>query len=150
MDRARATRLLVGLLAFAFVVSVVHYVDNYVNYEDYPQGGVGPVPQPSATLVAVGWFVFTASGAVGLWLWLRGRVTAASVFLTGYSVSGLIGFGHYAVPGATSMVWWRQAHVVTDIACGVAVFAFALWAARHARRLTPTTRPARAPHAAGG
>ena len=86
MDRARATRLLVGLLAFAFAVSVVHYVDNYVNYEDYPQGGVVPVPQPSATLVAAGWFVFTASGAVGLLLWLRGRVTAASVFLTGYSV----------------------------------------------------------------
>jgi hypothetical protein len=28
------------------------------------------------------------------------------------------------------MVWWRQAHVVTDICCGIAVFAFALWAAR--------------------
>ena len=150
MDRARATRLLVGLLAVAFVVSVVHYVDNYVNYEDYPEGGVGPVPQPSATLVALGWFVFTASGAVGLWLWLRGRVTPASVFLTGYSVSGLIGFGHYAVPGATSMVWWRQAHVVTDIACGVAVFAFAVWAARNARRLTPATTPAPAPRAARG
>jgi hypothetical protein len=135
VDRARATRLLIALLAFAFVVSVVHYVDNYVNYDDYPQGGVGPVPAPSATLVGLSWFVFTASGAIGLWLWLRGRVTAASVFLTGYSVSGLVGFAHYAVPGATSMVWWRQGHVVTDICCGIAVFAFALWAARHARAL---------------
>ena len=137
MDRARATRLLVALLGFAFVVSVVHYVDNYVNYDDYPQGGVGPVPPPSAAVVGLSWFVFTASGAMGLWLWLRSRVTAAAVFLTGYSVSGLIGFAHYAVPGATSMVWWRQLHVVTDICCGLAVFGFALWAARHARKLTP-------------
>jgi hypothetical protein len=136
VDRARATRLLIGLLGFAFVVSVVHYVDNYVNYDDYPQGGIGPVPAPSAALVGLGWFVFTASGAAGLALWLRGRVTAASVLLTGYSVSGLVGFAHYAVPGATSMVWWRQLHVVTDIGCGIAVFAFALRAARHARELS--------------
>jgi hypothetical protein len=127
--------VLVALLGVAFLVSVVHYIDNYVNYDDYPQGGIGPAPAPSATLVGLGWFVFTASGAVGLWLWLRGRVTAASFFITGYSVSGLIGFGHYAVPGATSMVWWRQAHVVTDICCGIAVFGFALWAARNAREL---------------
>ena len=139
MDRARATRLLCWLLGFACVVSVVHYVDNYVNYDDYPQGGIGPVPAPSAAVVGLSWFVFTASGVAGLLLWLRGRVTAASFFLTGYSVSGLIGFGHYAVPGATSMVWWRQAHVVTDICCGIAVFGFALWAARHARGLSAPT-----------
>jgi hypothetical protein len=96
------------------------------------------VPAPSATLVGLSWFVFTASGIAGLWLWVRGRVTAASVFLTGYSVSGLVGFAHYAVPSATSMVWWRQLHVITDICCGIAVFAFALWVARNAAALTPT------------
>jgi hypothetical protein len=58
VDRARATRLLVGLLAFAFVVSVVHYGDNYVNYDDYPQGGIGPAPAPSAAMVGLGWFAF--------------------------------------------------------------------------------------------
>jgi hypothetical protein len=142
VDHSRATRLLVGLLAFAFVVSVVHYIDNYVNYDDYPQGGVGPVPAPSATLVGLSWFLFTALGAVGLWLWLRGRITAAAFFLTGYSVSGLVGFAHYAVPGATSMPWWRQAHVITDICCGIAVFGFALWAARNADRLSSASRPA--------
>lgn len=134
MDRARATRLLLALLGFAFLVSVVHYADNYVNYDDYPAGG--DLPAPSATVVAVSWFLFTASGALGLLMWLRGRVTAAAAFLTGYSVSGLVGFAHYAVPGATDMVWWRQLHVVTDIACGVAVFCFAIWAERNAERLS--------------
>jgi hypothetical protein len=136
VDRSRATRVLVTLLAVALTVSVVHYADNYLNYEAYPQGG--DLPAPSATLVVVSWFVFTTSGALGLWMWLRGRVTAAAAFLTGYSVSGLIGVAHYAVPGATGMVWWRQLHIVADIGCGVAVFCFAIWAERNAERLSPT------------
>ena len=85
--------------------------------------------------MGLSWFVFTASGALGLWMWLQHRITAAAGFLTGYSVSGLIGFGHYAVPGATDMVWWRQLHVVVDICCGIAVFCFAIWAERHAEQL---------------
>jgi hypothetical protein len=135
VDRARATRVLVGLLGFAFLVSVIHYTDNYVNYDEYPQSD--DLPAPSATVVAVSWFLFTASGALGLWMWVRGRVTAAAAFLAGYSVSGLIGFAHYAVPGATGMVWWRQTHVVVDICCGIAVFCFAIWAERNAERLSP-------------
>jgi hypothetical protein len=124
----RATRPLLTLLGVAFVVSVVHYVDNYVNYDDYPQPGPDDLPAPSATLIALAWFVFTASGALGVWLWLRGRTVPAALALTGYAVSGLIGIGHYLVPGATDMPWWRQAHVVVDIGCGVAVFGFAVWA----------------------
>jgi hypothetical protein len=126
----KATRVLLGLLGVAFVVSVVHYTDNYFNYDDYPQPGPDGIPAPSAALVGIGWFVFTGLGVLGLWLWFRGRITAAAVALTGYSVSGLIGFGHYAVKGATDMVWWRQTHVVVDILCGIAVFGFAIWAAR--------------------
>ena len=126
----RATKVLLTLLGIAVAVSVVHYVDNYVNYDDYPVPDPdSAIPVPSATVIAVAWFVFTASGALGVWLWFRRRITAAAVALTGYSVSGLIGFGHYTAPGAFDMVWWRQTHVVVDILCGLAVLGFALWAA---------------------
>lgn len=134
MDRAtdddlrRATRALFALLGVAFVVSVVHYLDNYVNYSDYPQPEPGDLPAPSAAVIGVSWFVFTACGVLGAWWWLHGRRVAAAVALAVYSVSGLIGVGHYLVPGATDMPLWRQAHVVVDIACGVAVLAFASWA----------------------
>lgn len=138
MSYLRATRVLCWLLGIAVLVSVVHYVDNYVNYDDYPLPGPdAAVPAPSARLVAVGWFVFTAFGAVGLLLWFRRHITSAAVALTGYSISGLIGIGHYLTPGATSMVWWRQAHVVVDILCGAAVFGFALWAAKNSDDLIP-------------
>ncbi|GAA3524840.1 hypothetical protein [Nocardioides daeguensis] len=138
MSYLRATRVLCWLLGIAVLVSVVHYVDNYVNYDDYPVPGPdAAVPAPSARLVAIGWFVFTAFGAAGLLLWFRRHITSAAVALTGYSVSGLIGLAHYTVAGATDMVWWRQLHVVADIVCGAAVLGFALWAAKHAGVLIP-------------
>lgn len=124
----RHTKLLVILVLTAFAVSVVHYLDNYFNYEAYPQPGPGGPPAPSATLVALGWFVFTAFGIIGMQQWFRGRNRIAALALTVYSTSGLIGFGHYTIPGATDMVWWRQGHVILDILCGIAILAFALWA----------------------
>jgi hypothetical protein len=123
----RGLRLLIVLMAVAFVVSVVHYTDNTVNYADYPQGEPGGVPSPPDWLIAPSWFLFTTFGVLGLWLFVRGRVAPAAVAIAVYSGSGLIGFGHYAVPGATDMVWWRQAHVIADITCGVLLFTFALW-----------------------
>ena len=127
MTHQQATRVLLWLFGTAFVVSVVHYTDNYVNYDAYPQPGPDALIAPTAAQVGGAWFVFTALGALGLWLWFRGNITAACVALTGYSVSGLIGVGHYTVSGATDMVWWRQAHIVADILCGIAIFGFAVW-----------------------
>jgi apolipoprotein N-acyltransferase len=130
----RGLRALVLLLAVAFAVSVVHYVDNVANYTAYPQPGPSDLPAPSAGLIAGSWFVFTAFGVAGLWLFVRRRVLAAAGCLTAYSLSGLVGIGHYLVPGATAMVWWRQAHVVIDIVCGLLVFGFALWSVVTQRR----------------
>jgi len=126
--RQDVLRPLVVLMFVAFVVSVVHYIDNTVNYADFPQAEPGSrLPNPSVQLVAAGWFIFTAFGVLGLWLFVRGRITAAAIAIAVYSGSGLVGFGHYAVPGATDMVWWRQTHVIADIICGLLLFAFALW-----------------------
>lgn len=138
MSYLRATRVLCWLLGIAFAVSVVHYLDNYVNYDAYPVPGPdAAIPAPSTGLVGVGWFVFTAFGAAGLLLWFRRHITSAAIALTGYSVSGLIGILHYSVPGAGDMPLWRQAHIVIDIGCGVAILVFALLAARYSDDLIP-------------
>jgi hypothetical protein len=130
-DHRRAVRILGWIFAVAVMVSIVHYTDNYVNYNDYPQART--VPNPSAALVLGAWFAFTAAGLAGYLLFRRRPSDLALVLLAAYSGSGLVGIGHYLVPGATSMPWWRQVHVCLDIACGIAVFSFAVWAAR-ARR----------------
>ena len=122
----RGTRTILLVVAAAVVVSVVHYVDNYVNYDDFPVPGPdATIPAPSDTVVGLAWFVFTAFGAWGVGNLVRGRVVPAVVGLAFYSVSGLIGIGHYTVPGALDMPLWRQAHVVADIALGVAILVLA-------------------------
>lgn len=126
----RRIYLVVGI---AFVVSVIHYVDNYVNYDAYPEPTSGPAP--SATVIAVSWFVFTAFAIAALVLLRRGSRLGAALCLSIYSVSGLIGIGHYTVPGALDMPWWRQTHVLVDIACGVAVLALAIGLVRTRERV---------------
>ncbi len=121
-------RLLFLLLGTAIAVSVVHYVDNVAAYEAYPEPASGFAP--SRELIAASWFAFTAFGLAGYVLLRRNRDLAAAACLAAYSGSGLIGFGHYTVDGATGMPWWRQAHIVADIACGIAVLAFAFWLVR--------------------
>ena len=144
-EHRRAVRILGAIFAVAVAVSIVHYTDNYVNYHDYPQSRT--LPNPSAGLVVGAWFWFTAAGLAGYLLFRRSPSGLALVLLAAYSGSGLVGIGHYLVPGATSMPWWRQAHVCLDIACGIAVFSFAIWAAR-ARGRAPA-KMGQTPHDGG-
>ncbi len=124
-------RILRPLLALAIAVSIVHYADNTFNFDDYPQPTSGPAP--SQTLIGSSWFIFTAFAIAGYLLLARARVTGAAIALAIYSGSGLVGFAHYSVAGATDMPAWRQAHIVADILCGLALLAFALWLARQRR-----------------
>lgn len=64
---------------------------------------------------------------------LRRGASSLAVALALYSGSGLGGLGHYTVPGALDMPWWRQAHVVADIACGLAILALVVVVARSLR-----------------
>lgn len=132
MVDAAQLRLLQRLLAVVVLISVVHYGDNYWNWADYPQPDSGPAP--SQAVVGISWFVYAALAAAGYLLFTRGRVRAAAVCLALYSTSGLIGVGHFTVEGAFDMPLWRQAHIVADIAGGIAILAFCLWVVRRSPR----------------
>lgn len=132
MNHAQSLRVLNFVFWTAVVVSMVHYTDNYVAYESFPQSD--SLPNPSAITVLISWFVFTAAGLTGYALFRQQRYRPASLFLALYSVSGLVGIGHYTVGGMTDAVWWRQAHVIADILLGIAVFVFTVFTAR---RLDP-------------
>ena len=119
------------LLGVAVAVSVVHYLDNTLNYAAYPQPSSGPAP--SRLTVGLSWLAFTAVAVAAYLLLRRGRTLAAAFGLAVYSGSGLVGIGHYTAPGATGMPWWRQAHIVADITCGFALLACALWLTRRVR-----------------
>jgi hypothetical protein len=108
----------------AVAVSIVHYTDNFLNYDDYPHGSG---PEPSAGVVLGAWFVLTPFGLAGYLLYMRGRIRAGAMLLVVYSTSGLVGIGHYTVAGMTDEPVWRQAHVVADVLLGAGIFAFAVW-----------------------
>lgn len=122
-------RTLRVLLLVAVAVSVLHYVDNYVNYADYPDASDALVPAPSRTLIGLSWFAFTAFGIAGYLAFREGRERFGSLLLAVYSGSGLVGFGHYTVDMG-GQPWWRHAHIVADIACGLAILAFCVLALR--------------------
>lgn len=124
----RALTLLNGLLLAAVAISIVHYADNYLAYDQFPQTASGPTP--SAEVVLLAWFVLTPFAVAGYLLYRRGSVRGAGALLAVYSLSGLVGIGHYAVAGMTEVVWWRQAHVIADVLLGAAVLAFAVWTVR--------------------
>jgi O-antigen ligase len=115
------------VLFTAVAVSVVHYLDNYFNYADYPQPEDGLAP--SKPVIGIAWFAFTAFAIAGYRAFAHGRERLAALLLAVYSGSGLVGFGHYSVD-MSGQPWWRHAHIVADIACGIAVLAFCLWSLR--------------------
>jgi hypothetical protein len=143
-EHRRAVRILTVILAVAVVVSIVHYTDNYVNFDDYPASDASRKIS-SAAGVLIAWFAFTGAGIAGYVLFRRAPSTLALALLAVYSGSGLIGIGHYTVPGATSMPWWRQAHVGFDISAGIAMFSFVIWAARARRQGSVALTPRQAP-----
>jgi hypothetical protein len=117
-------RTLNAVFFAAVASSVVHYSDNYLAFDRFPDGGPGPDITPDTIWIA--WVVFTAFGVAGYVSYRRGRVRRGAGLLAVYSISGLIGLGHYTAPGMSELVWWRHVHIWTDILCGAAVLAFAI------------------------
>ena len=117
----------------AVAVSVVHYTDNSFNYAEYPVPASGPAP--SQTLIGLAWFAFTAFGIAAYAQFDRGNDRVGALLMAVYSGSGLVGLGHYTVDMG-GQPWWRHAHIVADILCGVALLALSLRRLR-AYRIAP-------------
>jgi hypothetical protein len=127
-----------NVVFFAAVASsIVHYSDNYLAFDRFPNGG--PAPEITADAIWIAWVVFTAFGVAGYVAYRRGELRKGAALFAVYSLSGLIGLGHYTAPGMSELAWWRHVHVWVDVLCGAAVLAFAVWSTR--REMSPS-----APH----
>ena len=122
-----------AVLLTAFLLSIVHYVDNTVRFDDYSPGdpGLGFITRP---VIPISWVVFTAFGVWGYRWLLRGDRTRAAIGLAVYSTSGLIGPLHYTSVSPSDFDWFQNLFVALDTAAGVAVFVIAC-------RLALTSRP---------
>ena len=134
-ERGRALKILNVVFAAAVASSIVHYTDNYLAFERFPQSDTGPTITDDTIWIA--WILFTAFGIAGYLLYRRDQVKRGSALLAVYSVSGLIGLGHYTAPGIGDLAWWRHLHIGIDFLCGVAVLTFAVWSVQQTRRHAP-------------
>lgn len=119
---ARERRLVLWLFGAAVAVSIVHYVDNVVRFEDYAPDGAGLITAP---VVALSWFGFTAFGVWGYLGFTRGRYRRAAIGLAVYSVSGLVGIVHYREVSPSDFDWLQNTFVSLDIVLGAAILVVA-------------------------
>jgi len=127
-----------ALVGAALVLSLVHYTDNYVNFDAYPQEGA-PI-EISRDLVWIGWLFYAAFAVAAYFWWQRGYIRAACMGLAVFSISGLISIGHYTADGTSALAAWRHVFIWVDISLGAAILAFAI---RTALRSADATTPLR-------
>ena len=126
------------VVATSVLLTAIHFTDNYVSIETYPQPDwvTGPV-------VLISWPLFTALGVAGYLLYRRGQFATAHAFLIAYSYTGLSSLGHFLSGSPDEFTTRGLASVLIDGAAGSAVLAVALWSilARRGEPSTPGTRP---------
>jgi hypothetical protein len=127
--------LLRTLLILGITSTAVHYTDNAVSIEKYPQPSW--INEP---IIFAVWIGFTAMGIAGYVLYRQGRTWPALALLTIYSYTGLSTPLHYRYGSLSGLSWWQQLFVWTDGLTGAAILAFVLWAALKTR--APARRPA--------
>jgi hypothetical protein len=109
------------VLGTAFVLSIVHYVDNTVRFDDYSGGA----SFPTQAMIPISWVVFTAFGIWGYVQYRHGEWARAAIGLAVYSVSGLIGPLHFTAVSPSDFDWFQNLFVVLDSLAGLAVFVIA-------------------------
>lgn len=127
--------LLRTLLILGIASTTVHYTDNAVSIEQYPQ----PSWISEPVIFAV-WIGLTATGIAGYVLYRQGRTRPALALLVVYSYTGLSTPLHYLYGSLSDLSWWRQVAVWTDGLTGAAILAFVLLAVLKTR--APAHRPA--------
>jgi len=123
----RSVNWLRVILVATVLSSIVHYTDNYIRFDEYPQDEPKLISQP---LVAIGWASFTVLAVAGYVLYRRGQWRRAALCLAIYSLSGLISPLHYLSGAWSEFDALQHTFILADAACGAAVLAFAAWAVR--------------------
>ena len=107
----------------ALLLSVVHYLDNTVRFDDYTGGKNGFVTR---AMVPISWVLFTAAGVVGYRLLRQGNRGLGGSLLGVYSASGLIGVLHYTTVSPGDFTLFQNTFIGLDFLAGLAVFVMAV------------------------
>jgi hypothetical protein len=128
--RDNPASVLLVLLIASIVSTAIHYTDNAVLIEDYPQPDWLTEGQ-----IYISWVVLTAIGIAGYRLYRAERYLPAHLLLLVYSYTGVSSLGHYLYSGVGELSARQHFHIATDGITGSAILAFVIWSALRQRKL---------------
>jgi hypothetical protein len=126
----------------ALVLSVVHYIDNTVRYDDYTGGKSSFVTRP---MIPLSWVLFVAAGVAGYRALKQGHPTRGGWLLAVYSLSGIVGIGHFTTVSPSDFSAFQLTFIILDFLAGVAVFVVAARVAFAKPVSRPPTTTGRSP-----
>ena len=142
MSRTDEIRVVRNVFVIALLLSVVHYIDNTVSYDDYTGGKDSFITRP---MIPLSWVLFVAAGIAGYRFFKQGERTKAGWLLALFSVSGLIGIGHFTSVSPSDFSAFQNTFIALDFLAGLAVFVLAVRIATGKSVTRPPTSSGRSP-----
>ena len=132
-------KVLFWLIVAGIVSTGIHFTDNAIFIEGYPQPDYISVP-----LIIGTWIGWTAAAIVGYRLYGRDeRSWVAHALLLVYAYAGLSTLGHYLYGSPSELPVWRNLSIVADGVVGFSILAFTIWSAARIVRASPSRTASR-------
>ena len=135
MTRSHELTIVRRVFVVALLLSVVHYIDNTIRFGDDTGGKDGFITRPR---IPISWVLFTIAGVAGYRLLKQGNRGLGASLLAVYSVSGLIGIGHFTTVSPSDFSAFQNTFIALDFLAGLAVFVMAV---RIGTARGPVSRP---------
>jgi cytochrome b subunit of formate dehydrogenase len=121
--KTRKTILLI-LLGINVVSTILHYTDNFVHFDKYPQPA-WITPEG----VYISWIVLTLFGIAGYFLYVKNAFWAAYLCLVIYAITGISSSAHYFFPATEVISLKMNVLIWLDAIAGTSILCFTLWSA---------------------
>ena len=122
MQNSSQARGLLVLLVVTGVASILHYVDNVIFFDAYPEPA-WLTPQ----VVEVFWFVMTPFGVIGYWLFRRGSRWRGLSVLLAYGLMNLLTLGHYSYAPLSEISFRINLFILLEAGAAGALIVAVVW-----------------------
>ncbi|WP_299414705.1 hypothetical protein [Acaryochloris sp. IP29b_bin.148] len=122
-------RWLLAMLILCIVTSILHYVDNIIFFDQYPEP-----TWFNPSLVDILWFVMTPIGIAGYLLWQRGRLALAFGLLYLYVAMGQLTLGHYFYAPIWDLTWKMNGLILLESFTALMLGVYLAWLQKTGRR----------------
>ncbi|MBH8555671.1 hypothetical protein I8751_25665 [Nostocaceae cyanobacterium CENA357] len=120
----KGQKLLKILLIASIISTGIHFTDNYLFIERYPQPNWITAPS-----IYQSWLILTGVGIAAYWLYKYRKFWLSYGCLLVYSLTGLASPGHYIYGSLSQFSAKMHLLIWTDGLTGLAILGFIIWSA---------------------